>query len=42
MQDKSLYVRQCDRSGQEMLSVYPPTDDVKVIEKDVYDRELFG
>lgn len=39
---RTLYLRTCDKTGQEMLSVYPPDYPGKVYSEKAYQDEIFG
>lgn len=42
MPQKILYLRACDKTGEEILSVYPPNTSFKVYSEEVYRQEMYG
>lgn len=40
--DRTLYLRKCDKTGEDMLSVYPQDAPFKVYSEEAYRQEMYG
>ena len=39
---RTLYLRTCDKTGEEMISVYPQESNLKVYSQLAYQKEVYG
>ena len=39
---RSMYLRTCDRSGEQVVSVYPQESPFQVVSQEVYEKEVYG
>jgi len=42
LQPRTLYVRECDKTWENIVSVYSPKDTRKVYSKEAYEKAIYG